>query len=178
MNEILPIIIIGLALSMDAFSLALGLGTLNLRKKIILALSLSVGIMHFIMPLIGYTIGIKLIEILPISPNDIVSVCLFIIAVFMIKDLFKNEIEEVNISIVGIFVFSLSVSIDSFTTGIGMKIITDKILLCPIIFSIISCIFTYIGLSIGKYAKNKIGTISLLLGISLLLITSIIYLCK
>ena len=51
------IFVIAVSLSMDAFSLSLAYGTLNLKKKYIKQLSLIVGIYHFFMPLIGLLIG-------------------------------------------------------------------------------------------------------------------------
>ena len=42
---------------MDAFSLALSIGTLGLTKKEIITLSSIVGAFHFFMPLIGTMVG-------------------------------------------------------------------------------------------------------------------------
>ena len=50
MIEIINILLIAVALSMDTFSLSLGLGTYNLNKKKIYQISITVGLMHFLMP--------------------------------------------------------------------------------------------------------------------------------
>ena len=42
--------IIAISLSMDAFSLSLAYGTLDINKKEIITLSIIVGIYHFFMP--------------------------------------------------------------------------------------------------------------------------------
>jgi hypothetical protein len=55
--EILSLILIGIGLSMDAFSLALCYGVLNLEKAKIRLLSLIVGSFHFFMPLFGMLLG-------------------------------------------------------------------------------------------------------------------------
>ena len=55
--ELLILFTIAVSLSMDAFSLSLAYGTLNLEKKDINNLSLIVGIYHFFMPLLGLFIG-------------------------------------------------------------------------------------------------------------------------
>ena len=55
--KIITIFLIAVSLSMDAFSLALIYGTQGITKKDKVLLSLIVGIYHFIMPLIGVTIG-------------------------------------------------------------------------------------------------------------------------
>jgi putative Mn2+ efflux pump MntP len=52
------ILVIAISLSMDAFSLSLAYGTLDIDKKNIYTLSIIVGIYHFFMPLIGYFVGI------------------------------------------------------------------------------------------------------------------------
>ena len=51
------VIALAIALSMDAFSLALCLGTLNFSYKKMLMISVAVGIFHFIMPIIGMYIA-------------------------------------------------------------------------------------------------------------------------
>ena len=47
------IILIGISLSMDTFSLALSMGTYEKKKKKIVIYSLIVGTFHFILPLLG-----------------------------------------------------------------------------------------------------------------------------
>ena len=53
----LSIFFIGIALSMDAFSIALSIGTNNLSKKSIGLTITLVGLMHFIMPQLGLMLG-------------------------------------------------------------------------------------------------------------------------
>ena len=58
MKEIVSIILIGISLSMDTFSLSLSLGSLTNLKRIKIV-PLVVGIFHFFMPLLGNLLGIK-----------------------------------------------------------------------------------------------------------------------
>ena len=57
MNTFLTTLLIAISLSMDAFSLSLVYGTLNIDKKNKIILSFIVGIYHFLMPLLGLSIG-------------------------------------------------------------------------------------------------------------------------
>ena len=57
MGSLLTTILVGISLSMDAFSLSLAYGTINLNKRQELTLSLIVGLYHFVMPLIGLFFG-------------------------------------------------------------------------------------------------------------------------
>ena len=89
--SIIIILTIAVSLSMDAFSLSLAYGTLNLEKKYINRISIIVGTYHFFMPLIGLTIGDILLKIIPIPPNIIVCIVLTFIGIEMIIDSFKKE---------------------------------------------------------------------------------------
>ena len=82
--SIIMVIVIAVSLSMDAFSLSLAYGTLNLEKSQIRLLSLIVGLYHFFMPLLGMWVGTKILNILPINPNTIVFIVLFFIGIQMI----------------------------------------------------------------------------------------------
>lgn len=169
------ILTIAVSLSMDAFSLSLAYGTLNLKKEYIKKLSLTVGIFHFFMPLIGLTAGKILLSIIPIDPNIIVCIVLTFIGIEMIIDSFK---EEENIKIMlnkEILLFALAVSLDSFSVGIGLEALTKKYIPIVLIFSLTSYIFTYIGLLIGKKINKLIGKLSTIIGGITLIIIGIIY---
>ena len=89
---------------------------------------------------------------------------------------FKDEEINFNLNFIGIIVFALSVSIDSFTVGIGLKALTNKFFLASFIFAITSSLFTYLGILIGKYSTKYIGKKANLLGIIILLILGIYHL--
>lgn len=170
------ILIIAVSLSMDAFSLSLAYGTLNLKKKQIYNLSFIVGVYHFFMPLLGMFIGSGFLEIIPIKPSFIVFVILVVIGIQMIFESFKEERHlELN-GILQLLTFGLAVSIDSFSVGIGMEAISDNFLLCSSLFSISSFVFTYLGLILGKKINLLIGKVSTLIGGLVLIVIGIIYL--
>ena len=75
MNIIL-IFIIAISLSMDAFSLALAYGTINLNGKEINILSIIVGIYHFFMPIVGMLIGSYITKFIHIG-GDIIILVIF-----------------------------------------------------------------------------------------------------
>lgn len=174
MFELIPLLTLGIALSMDTFSLSLSIGTSRLKDKDSLKVASVVGIMHFIMPLIGLFIGSEILRVFPISAHMMARIILLLIALMMIKDLKKEENVKLGLKWYEIFLFAFSVSIDSFSAGIGLKAITDNYLLASTIFSISSFIFTFIGLIIGKYTKEKLGKIATIIGIILLIIIALI----
>lgn len=177
MSSFFTILLIGISLSMDAFSLALVYGMSRLTFKEKLTLSLIVGIYHFIMPLIGLNFGLIISKIDIISINLIASIILGYIGIDLIISNLKEE-ETITINKIGFLIFGLSVSIDSLSVGIGLKAITDNYFSASIIFSLSSLTFTYLGLLLGNIIGKKIGTYSKTLGGFILIIIAIIIFIK
>ena len=163
---------------MDAFSLALIFGTQGISKKDKLIFSLIVGVYHFIMPLIGLTIGIIIIKKILFDPQIIVGIILCAISIEMIISSIKRKKEISLLTISGYLLFGLSVSIDSLTTGIGLSAITNKYFLSSIIFAIISSLFTNLGLNIGNVINIKYGNISTAAGGIIMFIIGLFYIIK
>lgn len=175
MREIVSILLIGISLSMDTFSLSLTLGTIS-ENKLIKILPLFVGIFHFFMPLLGNIIGITLINLLNLASNIILGTVLIVLGINLAIHYFKDETADINLNILGIIIFALSVSIDSFSVGLGINDITNNYYIASIIFALCSAAFTYLGIIIGKYSSKLIGKYAIILGIFLLLILGIFHL--
>lgn len=174
--SIIMVIIIAVSLSMDAFSLSLAYGTLNMEKSEMKLLSIIVGIYHFMMPLIGMWIGNKILNLLPIHPNTVVFIVLLIIGIEMIVESFKQTRTVSLMKFSELLIFGLAVSLDSFSVGLGLRAIYSKPFICAIIFSLSSFVFTYIGLYLGKKINNMIGRISTRIGGIALIIIGCFYL--
>ena len=79
--KLISIILIGIALSMDTFSLSLSVGMFDIDRKKCLKLAIIVGIMHFIMPILGTIIALCKIVYIP-----------FILLVLLIpKERYENK---------------------------------------------------------------------------------------
>jgi len=176
--KILTIVLIAISLSMDAFSLSLLFGTEETIKKDKIILSIIVGIYHFIMPLIGLSIGSFIANKIILNTNLLVGLILTLISIEMIISSFKDREEKFLFTIPGYLLFGFSVSVDSLTTGIGLPAITNNYILSSSIFSVISFMFTLLGLNLGNVLNQKYGKISTLLGGTILLLLGIIYIFK
>ena len=176
--EIIFIFIIAISLSMDAFSLSLAYGTINLRNSNIVFLSTIVGIYHFFMPILGMNIGVYFNSFMCIGEDIIIIVIFSIIGINMIIDSGKKQKSIKNMKLLEMIVFGLAVSIDSFSIGIGINNISKNFVLCSSIFSIVSFIFTYLGLILGKKLNLLIGKIATRIGGISLILLGLIYIIK
>ena len=169
-------LIIGISLSMDAFSLSLSYGTLMMSKKRTYLLASIVGLYHFFMPLLGLFVGKKIVKLLQIKPNTLVFIILFLIGMEMIIESFKENNIVNKMGIIEMFTFGLAVSIDSFSLGFSLKTIYHNPYILVLLFSILSFIFTVIGLNIGRYVSKKMGPLATIFGGFILIIISFFYL--
>ena len=170
--------LIAVSLSMDAFSLSLAYGMQQMTKKDKILLSVIVGIYHFFMPLIGLNIGSAILKYIIIDISILVCLIFSLIGLEMIISSIKEKEEKILISLIGFLLFGFSVSIDSFTTGIGLNMINNNYLEVTSIFAIVSATFTYLGLFLGNKLNLKYGKYSTMLGGTLLIILGIYYLVK
>lgn len=174
MNIIL-IFFIAVSLSMDAFSLALAYGTISMSTKSIKLLSFIVGLYHFLMPIIGMLIGKFIFDIIHVSSDVIVMLIFGMIGINMIIESFKQEENVKKMKIGEMLLFGFAVSVDSFSVGIGINGISDNFIVCSCIFSLVSFLFTYIGLILGNKLNQLIGRIATFLGGISLIILGVLY---
>src|SRR5574344_613022 len=170
------ILILALSLSMDAFSLALIYGTLNIDKKDIYVLSIIVGLFHFFMPIMGNFIGCSFILKYIHNANILVFIILSFIGVEMLFDSFKNDKKVKKMQVINMFLFCFAVSKDSFSVGIGINSIYNNIIYSSSIIALCAYTLTFIGLNAGKKINGIVGSLSTIIGGIILIIMGIAYL--
>ncbi len=169
-------LLVGIALSMDAFSLAIFYGTMHLAKMKRVQLSLCVGIFHFFMPLFGYILGDVFLSQFIMYPKIFVGLIFLVIAIEMLISLKKDEKLTVPTSLFALIAFAFTVSIDSFSIGLAFGTYDKHLLLSSLIFSLVSAFFTYFGLHIGNVFSNRYGKFASFLGSIILLLLALDYL--
>jgi len=177
MNNITTDFLIAIALSMDAFSISICTSTSNLLTKTkIILFPIIVGILHFIMPLLGNYLGLIISINLEKMANYILGIIFLILSIELLTSKEKENTYKINY--IYLFLIALTVSIDSFTVGLGLSLTNQYTLLSSLIFSIVSAFFTILGITIGKYLNKKIEQRANLIGSILLFILSIKYFFK
>lgn len=194
---IIQILLLGIALSMDAFAVSVtdGLVYQDINKKKVLFIALTFGIMQGLMPLIGYWL-VELVEFLVNegsagSAGNIMSLIVVWVAfgllVFLglkmllegIKALKKKEEEkEVKLfSYKEVLLFGLATSIDALGSGVALHsglsnniTIFIHISIIIVITFVISLIGVLLGQRIEKLLKGKVETTSIIGGCILLVL--------
>lgn len=169
-GEITSLILMALAISMDGFSIGIGLGMQNLQLKKRAIISLMFGIFHMMIPLLGILMG----KILSAKIGKYTAVAggflLFSLGVYMILNtlLGKSDHKSMQSYGSGLFLLAFSVSIDSFPVGLSLGLSGVQVFIALFLFGTLSAWLTWIALYIGNHIQGTIGPYSEILGGSIL----------
>lgn len=173
--NIIEIVLIGLSLSMDAFTISIckGIKDNNIKNGLITISFFA--LFQFIMPILGFYIGNILSDKIINYHSYFSSILLIVIGILMIK---SDKIDEINnkFNYKELFLLSIATSIDALVIGISFSFIKENIFTSSIIIGIITFIICFIGYYIGslfnkkahQYANIIGGIILIIIGIKLL----------
>jgi putative Mn2+ efflux pump MntP len=169
-GELITVFIMAFALSMDAFSVGLGMGMVSLRLKQIFKIGLFIGSSHMIMPLLGMFLG-KQITAHFGNVAGIIGGCLLLILgiQMIISSLTSKEEPFVTPVGIGLLLFAISVSLDSFSIGLSLGIFGARVVATILLFGITSTALTWLGLLMARRFKRWLGSYGEALGGSILL---------
>ncbi len=158
-GQLLTILMMAVALGMDAFSLGIGIGLKGIRLLHILRISFVIALFHVIMPLTGMFMGQYVSTIL----GDVALLAggglLLLLGVHMVYTSFSNKDTVVfdYRSIWGILLFSLSVSIDSLSVGVSLGLFATDIIMTVLLFGLFGGVMSVLGLLVGRNAGKWAG---------------------
>ncbi len=168
-GEITSILFMAVALGMDAFSVSLGLGMQKLRLKRIAIIGLAIGLFHIMMPFIGIFLGKIISSGIGEFASLAAAVLLLGIGIQMIVNAFVQESRQIIEPVgMGLLLLSFTVSLDSFSVGLGLGLSGAKTALVIMIFGAVSMGLTWLGLLFGRKVHGFLGAYSEILGGSIL----------
>ena len=187
--EIITLFTMAVALSMDAFAVAIckGLSTQKLKTRHMLITGAWFGGFQALMPLIGYFLGTSFAKYITPIDHWIALVLLSGIGFNMIKESFEKEEENEcdcgceSYGFKKMFVMAIATSIDALAAGISLVAIVGNsysyAFIAVALIGVITFTFSALGVKIGNIYGAKFkskaefagGVILILLGIKILL---------
>lgn len=158
-GQFLTILIMAIALGMDAFSLGIGIGLRGIRLLDALRVSSVIALFHVIMPLMGLFMGHYVSSLL----GDVATIAggglLILLGGHMVFSSLFGEDKPVfdHRTMWGLLLFSLSVSIDSLSVGLSLGLFSSDLILTVLFFGTFGGIMSVLGLLIGRRAGRWIG---------------------
>jgi putative Mn2+ efflux pump MntP len=165
-GQFLTLLMIAFALSMDAFSLGVGVGMVGIRFREILKVSITIGLFHVAMPLIGILVGVYLSEMVGDVAVFIGGAVLMAIGIHMFwNGLIQGEEKSMmQTKGLGLLLFAFSVSLDALTVGFSFGLMEVNKLLAVALFGITGGIGACCGLLLGRSVGGWLGDYSEVVG--------------
>jgi putative Mn2+ efflux pump MntP len=154
------ILILAFVLGIDAFSVALGVGTGGSTFRQTFRLSFHFGLFQFIMPIIGWLLGQNVISLIQRYDHWVAFGILFAIGLRMIYEAFHHKSGKTKGDRTrkwSLVTLSIATSIDALGAGIGMGIWGTSLFYPCIIIGITAGIMTLIGMKLGGIMSTVIG---------------------
>ena len=162
----LEVVLLAIALAMDAFAVSIGLGAKFQKQSPAYILRLAVyaalyfGIAQGVMPLIGYLLGAVLLGWLATAAPWIGGGILIILGAKMLYEVFNGEVEAVlekgfdeniqeKIDHRMMFTLAIATSIDAMAAGFTLNLLALNAWLACLIIAVITALFGLIGVYLG-----------------------------
>jgi putative Mn2+ efflux pump MntP len=177
----IEVIILAVALSMDAFAVSIGLGSKKKTKPTSLAImsGLYFGAFQALMPLIGYLGGKGLLGWIESFAPWLAFGLLSLIGGKMIYESFSEGIEEDITKVTHRIMLTLAIatSIDAMAAGFTLTLLTVNPLLACFLFGVFTFMFSFAGVFVGWQSGTRLeskaellgGVILVLIGLKVLL---------
>ncbi len=178
--DTIDLILLGIVIASNNLSFAFGLGALGTGQyhlRIVLIFTL----VEFSVPLVGLFIGRYLSSFIDDYADITGSLILIGLGIYTIYSSFKSkkkkeESIEYIISIKGLLLIALGLSLDNLLVGLSFGLGDVNPLEMALFIAFFSMVFTFVGLKTGKYIKNNLGKyVQVIAGVLLIILGGINY---
>jgi len=176
----IEVVILALALSMDAFAVSIGLGSkqatdskqTKITKSLALMAAIYFSLFQGLMPLLGYLGGQGVLGWVESYAPWIAFLLLLLIGGKMIYGAFSEGIEE-DISAIThkvMIILAIATSIDAMAAGFSLTLLNVNPIAACLIIGLTTCVFSWFGVLIGKRSGTWLESKAELLGGTVLIL--------
>lgn len=148
---------IALALSLDAFGVAISIGICNLTLKKSIPYIISFGFFQFFFALSGAYAGVLFNTYIVSVPKIIGGIIIILVGIVMLKEGFEHEEDKLTNASSVYFILGMSVSVDALVVGFTVlnNIKSNWIIFRNSMYiGLVTFIMTSIAFKISKYLKK------------------------
>lgn len=177
----LELLILAIGLSMDAFAVSIckGISVHQMKPRHGLLAGLYFGGFQALMPVLGYTLGIRFQSAIESIDHWIAFLLLSIIGINMIREAFEGEEETENddFSPKAMLPLAVATSIDALAVGVTFAFLNVSILPAVTMIGCTTFLFSWFGIALGHRFGDRFeskatitgGILLILIGLKILL---------
>ena len=175
----LEVILLAIALAMDAFAVSIGMGAKAQKQsasyvgRLALLAALYFGVAQGVMPLIGFLLGSAVLGWLASAAPWIGGIILLILGGKMVYEVISGDDEEDDdaevmvdqqISQRVMFTLAIATSIDAMAAGFTLNLLALNAWLACAIIAVITALFSWAGVYLGKRSGTWLESKAEMLG--------------
>ena len=168
--EFLTILGIAVGLGMDAFAVAIAVGTRleRLCARPVFRLSFHFGLFQFLMPILGWFAGSRIQYLIESFDHWVAFGLLVFIGGKMVKE--SRSRDDGNVSMRdptrkwSLVLLSIATSIDALAVGLGLAVLRVEIVYPSVVIGVVAAAMTMVGMVFGRQLGRRFGKRMELLG--------------
>ena len=170
--SVFEIVILGLALAMDAFVVTISnsFAYPKISRTRSLSMPLAFGFFQFLMPVVGFVLGQLVSDFITQYAGIITFAILGFIGGKMIWDAFREEASEQTLTMPVLLFQAVATSIDALAVGVSFAALEVNVLTSSGIIGITTALTCIVALSIGKRFGNALGEKATIIGGAVLIL--------
>ena len=167
--DLVSLLLLSVGLAMDAFSVAtvtgFGLGRIKISDAT--RMSVSFGVAHFVMPVLGWFLGSTIVGLASSYDHWVAFLLLLFVGGRMVKEGLDGD-GEVDpsdmLGTVSLMMFTVAVSIDALAVGLSFRLEGLPILVPSLFMGAGTLLFTFVGLLVGNRTGKAFGKKAQIMG--------------
>lgn len=178
LGQTMTILLIAVALGMDAFSLCVGIGMKGIRLLHVAKIGAAIAAFHVIMPLAGFFMGKYVSTLFGDVAVMIGGGLLILLGAHMIYSSVRggNAPSFHTGSLFGLLTFAISVSVDSLSVGVSLGVFATDLIATVLLFGGMGGLLSVLGLLLGRRVGQLIGESGEAIGGAILLLFGLLFL--
>ena len=154
--DIVSLLLVAVALSMDAFAVAVTSGIVDqhITPQKVTRLALFFGFFQFLMPLLGWALGSAVSEYIAAVDHWLAFLLLSFIGIRMVREACRKENPDkapVNpFTYKNLLYMAVATSIDALAVGISFALTGERILYSCVVIGIVTFSLSVVGVLMGK----------------------------
>lgn len=161
--QVVETALIAVALGCDAFAVGMGVGTRFCQPRQVFRLSFHFGLFQFLMPLLGWFIGVNAFGLVRQWGPWLAFGLLFFIGARMTYESFHPEEAPTDQECrdptrgMSLVVLSLATSMDALGVGFSIGVLGQSLLVAAVCIGITACAMTWAAMKLGNRLSSKFG---------------------
>jgi putative Mn2+ efflux pump MntP len=160
--DFIETLMIAMGLAMDAFAISLGAGASGqaVGGRAEFRLSFHFGLFQFMMPVLGWFLGVRIATILSTVDHWIAFALLMFVGVRMIRSGWDSDGESVSADPsrgLTLVMLAVATSIDAFAIGLSLGMLRIKIWYPSVVIGIVTSGLSLMGLRLGTRLGTRFG---------------------